>query len=422
MKMFSTKLSLKLLFSIIIFFSLIKSTSAAAPDSLKTEIINAINDGANYACSVLLDKDGKSRCDYNWVEGKWHAYETPWHTGQIIWGLVDAYKITKNEKYLNRAERAGNWWCGLQIKDNPKLNGMIRAIHGDGINYIVFATVTDGTPGLFELYRTTNIRKYAQVPTEAGEWMLEHMYVPKEKIFYDLVDPVTGEVQKTNSPFWAGKKNQTLYDVARPNNEGFLYKDMYEYTKDEKYKKTFIDLCESLVEKQGPEGVWMEFMPNDKETGVFHPRFSIWYAESLIEGYNLTHDKRYLEAALKTARVFAKVQKKDGTIFYKNYINGKTNQNSICGSATSFAGILWLKLIKAGVGDEFKVNVEHSLNFVLHNRFPADHPDKNLAGGFLETRMRSKKGQIWFTAREDIATSFGLRFLHDYYEYKFGGE
>ena len=406
--------------TIVILFSSTKFLTAANTDSLKAEIISAINDGANYASDVLLDQDGKSRCDYNWMEGKWFAYETPWHTGQIIWGLVDAYKITKNEKFLDNAKRAGDWWCGLQIKDNPKLNGMLKAVHGDGINYIVFATVTDGTPGLFELYRTTGIKKYAEVPTTAGKWMLKHMYVPKERVFYDLVDPVTGEVLKGNSPFWVNKKVQTLFDVARPNNEGFMYKDMYEFTKDEKYKKVFIELCESLVEKQGAEGVWMDFMPNNKEEGSFHPRFSIWYAESLVEGYELTHDKRYLDAAVKTARVFAKVQMKDGTIFYKNYTSGKKNQNSICGSATSFAGILWLRLIKAGVGDEFKGNVERSLGFVLKNRFPLNHPDKNLAGGFFETRMRSKNGHIWFTAREDIATSFGLRFLSDYYVYKFG--
>lgn len=389
---------------------------------LKQEILNAINDGANYVCDVLLDEDGKSRCDYNLIEGKWYEYETPWHTGQLILSLIEAYKITRNEKFLDNAKRAGDWWCNLQIKDNPKLNGMVRAIHGDGINYIVFATVTDGTPGLFELYRITGIKKYADIPTVAGKWMLEHMYVPNEKVFYDIVDPVTGEVLKKNSPFWPNKKIQTLFDVARPNNEGYLFKDMYEYTKDEKYKKIFIELCESLIEKQGPEGLWMDFIPNNKEEGSFHPRFNIWYAESLIEGYKLTHDKRYLDAAKKTAEVFAKIQDDDGTIFYKNYVNGKKNQNSICGSAVSFAGILWLKLIEEGVGDEFKINVERSINFILKNRFPINHPDKNLAGSFFETRIRTKQGKIWFAVRADIATSFGLRFLANYYKYKFGGK
>jgi rhamnogalacturonyl hydrolase YesR len=393
---------------------------AANTDSLKTEITKAINDGARYSANVLLDQDGKSRCDYNWITGKWYAYETPWHTGQIIFGLVEAYRITGNKEYLDAAKRAGDWWCSLLITDHPKLKGMVNAIHGDGIENIVFATVTDGTNGMYELWRTTGIDKYAAVPKQAGDWMLRNMYVPESKIFYDNVDPVTGDVMKESSPFWPNKKKQQLYDIARPNNEGYLYKDMYDYTKDEKYRKVFLDICESLIEKQGPEGVWMDFMPNDKSEGSFHPRFSLWYAESLMQGYRLTHDKRYLEAAKKTANVFAACQMKDGTIYYTNYVNGKKNQNSICGSASAFAGILWLQLLEEGAGTEYKANIERSVHFILANRFPATHPDKNLAGGFFETRARTKDGHLWFTAREDIATSFGLRFLSEYYRYNFG--
>jgi rhamnogalacturonyl hydrolase YesR len=407
---------------ICLFLILTSNIFAQDKVNLKEDILNAIKDGANYASDVVLDSEGKSKCDYNWLEGKWYAYEVPWHTGQVIYALVDAYKVTGEKKFLDNAKRAGNWWVSLEIKDHPKLKGMLNAIHGDGINNIVFATITDGTNGLFNLWRVTGDDKYAAVSTRAGDWMMKNMYIPEHRIFYDNVDPVSGDVMKEKSPFWPDKKEQKLFDVARPNNEGYIFKDMYEYTKDEKYKKMFIEICESLVEKQGPEGLWMDFMPNDKTEGSYHPRFPLWYAESLIEGYKLIGDKKYLEAAKKTASVFAKAQSKDGTIFYTNYIDGKKNQNSVCGSATSFAGIIWLELIKAGVGDEFKKNVERSLNFLLKNRYPANHPDKNLAGGFFETRMRSKEGQIWFTARQDIAASFGLRFLADYYQYKFGNK
>ncbi|MHB8339186.1 MAG: hypothetical protein ACYDEE_17355, partial [Ignavibacteriaceae bacterium] len=134
--------------SIASFFCFTKISFAETSDSLRTEIIQGINECANYSANILLDDKGKSRCDYNLVEGKWHPYEPAWHTGQIINALVDAYKITKNENYLNAAERAGDWWCSLQIKNSPKLNGMVNAVHGDYVgDYIVFATVTDGTPG-----------------------------------------------------------------------------------------------------------------------------------------------------------------------------------------------------------------------------------------------------------------------------------
>jgi len=245
--------------------------------------------------------------------------------------------------------------------------------------------------------------------------------VPEYGVFYDNVDPETGDVLKENSPFWPEKKNQTLFDVARPNNEGSLYKDMYEFTGDDKYRQIFIELCESLVKKQGPEGLWMDFMPNHKAEGSFHPRFNLWYAESLLEGYDLSGDRRYLEAALKTARMYAKYQKKEGTIYYENYLDGTSNENSVCGSAVAFAGILWLRLLHFGVGDEFREHIEKSLTFVLKNRFASGHPDPNLAGAVLNTRTRHRKGKIWLVNR-DVGTSFGLRFLCDYYNHMKGGD
>ena len=410
------RIRLNILFIILTIITVFNNTSFSQSDSLRNEILKVINEAAQYASNVLLDNEGKSRCEYSLTEGEWYPYEEPWHTGQIINALVEAYKITNNKIYLDNAIRAGEWWCSLSIEDHPKLNGMIKAIHGAGIDNIIFATVSDGTPGLFNLYKTTGIKKYAEVPTRAGKWMLENMYVPEYGLFYDAVDHATGEVLKNKSPFWPDKKEQNLFDVARPNNEGSLYRDMYEFTNDETYKKVFIELCNSLVEKQGPEGLWMQFTPNDLETGEIHPRFNLWNAESLLEGYDLTGDKKYLGAAKKTLQFYTTLQKKDGIIYYTNYVDGKFNNNSICGSAVSFAGMLWLRLLNYGVGEEFIPNIEKSLTWVLKNRFPSDHPDKNLQGAMINTKMRTKSGKTLIMQR-DIGTAFGIRFLVKYYEY-----
>jgi len=385
----------------------------------RDDILGALRSGARYASEVLIDENGKSRCDYSLLDGKWFDYEPPWHTGQIINGLVEAYKVTKDEKYLAVAKKAGDWWVSLEIKDHPKLKGMVRAIHGDGINNIVCATVTDGTPGLFNLYRVTKDKKYAEVPTAAGEWMIRNLYLPKEGMLYDVTDPTTGEVLKENSPFWPDKTKQTLNDVARVNNEGFLYKDMYEYTHNEKYKEVFLNLCESLVAKQGPEGLWMQFTPNNAVKKSFHPRFNLWYAESLIEGFELTGNKSYLEAARKTLAFYTKYQKKDGTIFYENFLDGHSNENSVTGSTVAMAGLLWIRLQKLGAGDEFKDNIERSARWLVANRFADDHPDKNLAGATMNIRTRTKGGKLYLTQR-DLGTSFALRFLAAYYSYRFG--
>ena len=194
---------------------------------------------------------------------------------------------------------------------------------------------------------------------------------------------------------------------------------MYRFTGKEEYKKAFIDLCNSLVEKQWDNGLWMDFTPNDKENHSFHPRFNLWYAESLLDCYELTKDEKYLNAAIKTARMYADAQGKDGTIYYRNYTDGRPpDKTSICGSATSFAGIIWLRIMETGKGKEFEKNIQRSLKWVLINRFPSDHPDPDMRGVFLNTRTKKKKGEVRLINR-DIGTSFGVRFLVKYYEHYF---
>jgi hypothetical protein len=296
---------------------------------------------------------------------------------------------------------------------------MVHSAHGDHAGEtIVFATMSDGSAGLYKLFDVTGDKRYGDVTTQAGDWMLRNMCLLEEGVCYDNVDPESGEVMKEYSPFWPDKENQELYDVARPNNEGSLFLDMYEYTGNEEYKAAFIVLCNSLVDLQGPEGLWMDFMPNDKESGSVHPRFNLWYAESLIYGYELTGDKRYLEAARKTADTFAEFQDGKGTIYYKNFVDGTRDRSSVCGSAVAFSGILWLRLREHGV-EGYDDDIELSLNWILKNRYAADHADPNLAGAVINTRLRHKKGKLWITQR-DVGTTFGVRFLASYYDYTFG--
>lgn len=361
----------------------------------------------------MIDAEGKSKCDYDMVGGKWYPYEELWHTGQAIYGLVEAYRVLKDDELLKAAIKSGDWWIDQEFKDDPWLKGMINAAHGDKLgNLINFTTITDGTNGIFELYRASNNSKYAETCVRAGDWMIENMYLPEEGMFYNILDVDNKKVWTDKSPHHDVEK-ASITQVARPNNEGYLFYDLYLFTKDEKYKEVFINLCESLVRRQGKEGLWMDFEPNNPETGQFHPRFNLWYAESLLKGYELINDKRYLEAALKTARFYRDFQQKDGTFYYFQNIDGSVNKNSVTGSAVSFAGIIWLQLKQLGY-DEFDKSIETSVKWVLKNRFPEDHPDPNLQGAFFETRTKNKKKGYQIMMR-DIATSFGLRFLSNYY-------
>jgi rhamnogalacturonyl hydrolase YesR len=380
-------------------------------------IIRKINTGSTYLANVLLDENGKSKCEYSVIDGIWVDYEPAWHTGQLIYSLSRAHDITGNPLYLQSAIKAANWWCSLQITDNPPLNGMLKAIHGDGIEYIVFSTVSDGTAGLFQLHKKTGDARYAEVPTQSGRWMYTNMYIPEKGLCYDMADPKTGEIQKVKSAFWPDKEIQELNDVARPNNEGSLFLDMFKYAHNETYKEAFINLSNSLVEKQGPEGLWMDFTPNDKRDNSIHPRFNLWYAESLLDAWDFTGDKKYLQAALKTAEMYKKLQQKDGTFFYTNFTDGTPpEKSSVSGSTVAFAGIIYLRLVKAGYSLEFEKYVEKCFEWLVKNTYAENHPDPNLRGAFVETKVRMTKGKTAVFNR-DVGTVFAVRFLADYYDF-----
>ena len=159
----------------------------------------------------------------------------------------------------------------------------------------------------------------------------------------------------------------------------------------------------------------MDFDPNDPKTGKIHPRFNLWNAESLLEGYELTKNPAYLAAALKTARATQKLQKKNGVMYATNFVDGKVREDSIVGSAISFAGILWLRLYQLGY-QEFKSNIELSLDWTLKNQFALTHPDKALAGAFFESKTNLQPDHSVRLIVRDVATAFGLRFLADYYQ------
>lgn len=389
-------------------------------EEYQNKIKTALNTGGRYAATVALDSSGKAKGDYNLREGIWHEYEPAWHTGQLIYGLLEAFEVTHDTVLLATAVKAGNWWTSLQFKEGHVLKGYLNAIHGAEVgNLINTTTITDGTPGLYKLSEITKNPKYAQVASDAAKWILSHLYLPKEKLIYNMVEPTTGEIWKDKSPH---KQHQhlpiTLKMVARPNVEGFLFKDAYEFTSDENFKVAFLVLADGLVETQSENGFWMDFEPNNPETGKIHARFNTWNAEALLEAYTLSGNKQYLGAAVKTADALAKIQQPNGFIYYSTYTDGSFEQESPCGSAVSFAGILWLRLYALGYKN-YQENIMKALEVTLKNQYPAKHPDINLAGSFFEIRQRiSKNGEVSLLAR-DIATAFGLRFLAAVYKNEF---
>ncbi|MBP2831451.1 hypothetical protein J8281_04550 [Aquimarina sp. U1-2] len=409
----------------VVFISIVLQACAQKPKLIldiayKEKIVSSLNQAVQHTSKAMLDDKGMAKGNYHIITGEWKEYEPAWHTGQAIYGLLNAYKVTDNKKALEEAVRAGDWWISLQFPKGHKLAGYLNAKHGNKLGDLInTTTIADGTPGLFNLSDVTGNKKYADAATNAGAWILDNLYIPDERLSYNIVASDTGEIWKDKSPH---EQHQgltfSIKHVARPNAEGYLWKDVYLHTGEERFKNAFLEICNKLVDDQSDNGWWIEYEPNDPKTGKIHGRFNTWNAEALLEAYTLTNEQKFLNAAIKTAQALAKIQDRTGVIWYSSYLDGNHDRRSPCGSAASFAGILWLQLYELGITD-FEENIKRALDFTLKNQFSKDHEDPNLAGAYYEIRQKAKKDGQFELYYRDIATSFGMRFLSDVYQNAF---
>jgi hypothetical protein len=391
--------------------ALLAPARADTPDRT-ARIESALRDVGAYAARVLVSESGKARADYDLLAGAWVDYESHWHTGQTALGLIEAWRITKDPQLLSAARRAGDWWISTEFQAPHPLAGLVNAAHGDRLGPLInFTTISDGAPGLFALSRATGDSRYADAATRSGRWLFANTAVPGERgLYYNIIEPDTGRIWTQRSPHHPDADPASVTQVARPNIEGYLARDMCRHTGDQSWCDLFLDHARTVVARQDPRGLWMEFEPNDQASGRVHPRFNIWNAEALVEAYELSRDRAFLEAATRTARTMAGFQDRSGGFAYDLNISGRSRPGSITGSATAFAGILWLRLRDHGVGGEFDDNIDRSIDWLVTNRFAPDHPDPNLAGAILETRVRTLDGRVRIAVR-DIASAMGLRFL-----------
>jgi hypothetical protein len=376
------------------------------------DVRSALIETADAIDRTVLDEHGRARGDYNWLEGRWSPYEVAWHTGQAIEGLLAAHAVTADPRYLARARQAGDFWSSLELKHGP-FAGMINAAHGDRLGPLInFTTVGNGTPGLFRLGRVTGERRYADVAAKAIAWLARNTQVPGHAgLYYNILDPVTGRIWTDRSPHHA-TPTPKVTQVARPNIEGSPFLDACEHLRAEWLCARHDDLARHTLARQDASGLWMEFEPNDPESGVVHPRFNLWNAEAMLRQYRRTRDRRFLDAALRTARTHAKMMRLDGSIDYDQRIDGTSGSAAPTGSATAFAGLLWLGLRAEGVA-EFDLNIHRAARWLIANRFATGHPDPNLRGLVLELRSKSRN-QSRAILQRDLGTIFAARFFEAY--------
>jgi len=391
------------------------------------EISRAIDEISVFAGNVLLSQDGSGRADYSVVDGELVTYETHWHTGQLIWGLLEAGTVLDRPDLIDKARRGGDWWVSTEFPEGHPLAGLVAASHGDNLGDLInWTTISDGTPGLFALSRATGDPRYADTATRSGRWLWDNTRVPDDIpggdwLFYNIIEPDTGLVYRDwdvhtqgvpRDPERAARETPPVTRVARPNIEGFLFKDICLHTGEQVWCDRFVAHAESVLSRQGESGLWLDFEPNVADGSKVHPRFNIWNAEALLQAFEISGDRKFLEAAARTARWSQSVMRRDGTLYYNTALNGQSNRAQVTGSAVAFNGILMLRLRDYGYR-EFDKTIETFADWIIRNRFASDHADPNLAGSVINTRQKQKNGKLEILNR-DVGSTFALRFLSLY--------
>ncbi len=380
----------------------------------KAELIRAIERGASWIINIAQVRDksdpmfGAIRNCYNTKTKEWRFYEPFWHTGQAVRALVAAYKITKRKEFLDGAFLGASYMESLQFNDpnDRELYGLIRAHDKPDMNTCGMSTMTDGFEGLFDLYEETGDKRWLNIVRKAADWIIEHTWIEAEGLIYDYYDFKKREIVKTGLP---GVPGGSLNLYVRPNNEGATFGYLYKLTGEEKYKTVFKKLSDRLAKDQNYAGVWPDYTPNNK-LGSMHVRFNIWYAMSLIYASNLLNDHIYLDAARKTGEWYVKIQDLNGAIYYTR-LDGKHGSYAVSGSASAFAGLLWLELYKKIPDPRYLEAINLSLDFLLYTQYSDDFEDPNLRGAYFESwGMIEHSGFSYYTFR-DLATVFAVQFI-----------
>jgi len=108
---------------------------------------------------------GKNLMNLNYLPDK---YPSARHIGELLTGMVSAYKVTEKQSYKEASIRLGNWLVNNQLS-----NGSWAVIYGidNAQNHVMEATSLS-LRGLSELYMLTSDLRYKVACDEAYQWIL----------------------------------------------------------------------------------------------------------------------------------------------------------------------------------------------------------------------------------------------------------
>ncbi len=248
---------------------------------------------------------------YRWTKGY------PEVTGYIIPTFWDAYHLFGDEEYKQRAIRMADWELGLQKPEG----GWEGFYEGDGQPPVVFNS-GQVLRGLIRTYKETNEQKYLDAAIKGADW---------------IVGTQDADGSWTSTNF---KQMKRVYDtyVTAPIAE------LYQITKNEKYKESCIRNCDFVLKHQHANG-WFELCDNtllNNEAPVTHTLS--YTTDGLIEtGQRLGIDK-YIQAGKLAAEAMMHKAEILPVMPARLDKDWKKRANYVCNTGNAQLGIILMRL------------------------------------------------------------------------------
>jgi rhamnogalacturonyl hydrolase YesR len=241
----------------------------------------------------FIHKVVKERGGYKWLHpdrdiprGGWSLSCVVAEVGEF---LIKMYKTTEEEKWLQYAEGAGKWLLASAVKD------------GEG-SYVPYNTPRQAAHGmspareahttlfLLNLWKLTKKEKYLTLVKRMATWLIEHAEEEEE-----------GELcWKHDIPYRNNYPLGGMADIA------IFFYELYESIKDKEYLEHANGALRWLISQADNNKVmkWSR-MPGTEDWIVFHDsRSHMRYGtmgEAFLKGYLLTKERKFLEVTKKYA-------------------------------------------------------------------------------------------------------------------------
>jgi len=307
----------------------------------------------------MQNGDGGYSRKFSLVSGRDISYiET---TGYIIPTLLDVANHLQDDRYQKSALRAGEWLLSIQNSD-----GSFSEIDYDKPYAFDTGQVLIG---LNRLYKESNDSRYYEASKRASYWLAKN--------------------QEEN-----GSWKRVAYNMQEHSYYSRVSSAMLEYayiSSDDYIKKQALKNIEWVLSNQNKNGFFSYASFLDTVPAYLHT--IVYILEGLLDVYNLTKDKRVLEAVLKNSSRLKDINLNRDMILCSQYdenFNCVNKQKCITGLA-QWAGVC-LRLFEITGDEEYKYIAVTTLFYlkskqiqegkILKGALPASVPFWGRYGGF----------------------------------------